>query len=182
MTNIIPPQFQALFRYDEQWKVLICRQHQVAVPLKSLPGHLRSEHQINHVESKLLMQALSAVPCCQTKQEFPQPLNGSAPILDLEIIDGFQCPHCGDEDITENPANAGALSQSEEVVRRHMDISPSRRNVGQTRVKLQSWGIRWQQGYWTVEIGSNTATREGQYRHQHEMTQLSQSLSLGRRP
>ena len=44
MTNVVPPQFQALFRYDEQWKVLICRQHRVAVPLKSLPSHLRSEH------------------------------------------------------------------------------------------------------------------------------------------
>ena len=153
MADVVPPQFQALVRYDEQWKVLICRQHQVAVPLKSLPGHLRSEHNIHHLESKSLLEALSAVPCCQTKQEFPQPLNGSPPILDLEVIDGFQCPHCSDGD-------AGALSRSDKVVRkhvlqRHMDIPPPRRNVDRTRVKLQSWGVRWQRGYWTVEL--NTA-------------------------
>ena len=154
MANIVPPQFQALFRYDEQWQVLICRQHQVAIPLKSLRGHLRSEHQIYHLESKSLMEALSAVPCCETKQEFPQPLNGSFLILDLQVIDGFQCPHCSD-------GNAGALSRSDEVVRkhvvqRHMDISPSRRNVDRMHVKLQSWGVRWQRGYWTVEIESDT--------------------------
>jgi len=161
MANVIPPQFQPLFRYDEQWKVLICRQHRVAIPLKSLPSHLRSEHNIYHIESKSLQEALSTVPCCQTKQELPQPLNGSLPILDLEIIDGFRCPHCSNGEIAENPANRGALSQSEEMIRRHviqkhMDIPPSRRNVSQTRVKLQSWGIRWQRGYWTVEIESDT--------------------------
>ena len=154
MANVVPPQFQALFRYDEQWQVLICRQHRVAVPLKSLPGHLRSEHHIYHLESKSLLEALAAVPCCETKQDFPQPFNGSLLVLDFEVVDGFQCPHCSDGD-------AGALSRSEEMVRRHvvqrhMDIPPSRRNVDQTRVKLQSWGVRWQRGYWTVEL-ANTA-------------------------
>ena len=150
MPNVVSPQFQALFRYDEQWQVLICRQHRIAVPLKSLAGHLRSEHHIYHLESKSLLEALSAVPCCETKQGFPQPFNGSLSVLDLEVIDGFQCPHCSD-------GNAGALSRSEEMVRkhvvqRHMDIPPSRRNVSQTHIKLQSWGVRWQRGYWTVEI------------------------------
>ena len=160
MANVVPPQFQGLFRYDEQWKLLICRQHRVGVPLKSLPSHLRGEHNIYHVESKSLLEALSAVPCCQTKQEFPQLRNGSLPILDLDIINGFQCPHCSDDDITENTTNGGALSRCDDVVRkhvvqRHMDISFSLRNVNRTRVKLQSWGIRWQRGYWTVEL--NTA-------------------------
>lgn len=159
MANVIPVEFQALFRYDEQWQVLICRVHHAVVPIKSLKLHLRKEHQFHFKETEPLIQAISTVPCCQVKEDLPCPLNNIVPIQDLEISLGYRCPHCDDDSIQNG--NKDALSRSEKLIithisRKHGQLPHSVRNMPLEEVLLQCWRRSWGGGYWTVSTNPGT--------------------------
>ena len=87
MSNIIPPEFQSWFRYDEQWQVLICLNPlcRSAIPSERLVRHLRDVPIMKHKEYSLFLEAISTVSICKTFDEFSHPLNDSPPIEELII-------------------------------------------------------------------------------------------------
>ena len=89
MLNVLPPQFQALFRYDERWQVLLCRQHEVAIPMDQLAKHLRVDHSVYLKEAKMLLDFMSNISYCHNKKELPRPYNNSIPIIDIPILKGY---------------------------------------------------------------------------------------------
>ena len=72
-------------RYEARWQVLICRPCQAAVcgAKTALIRHLRSKHHMSFRDYRPLVDAVSALPCCSAKAQFPCPLDDGPPIDDL---------------------------------------------------------------------------------------------------
>src|SRR5579871_2577370 len=83
---------EPMFRYDERWRVLICRQCQAAVSgaKPTLSRHLHNKHGMAYKEYKPLIEAVSTLSCCEEKDQFPNPLDDTPPIEGLQIYDFFR--------------------------------------------------------------------------------------------
>lgn len=134
-----------MFRYDERWRVLICRQCQAAVSgaKPTLSRHLHNKHGMGHKEYKPLIEAVSTLSCCEDKDQFPDPLDDTPPIEGLRIYPGYRCKHCKDY-----------KSRSEDIIKKHVfNNHPSFRMCREEAyesVSLQTWSIVWSTRYWTV--------------------------------
>src|SRR5437879_4304391 len=87
MSNVIPPEFRPMFRYDKQWQMLICCPCHTVIPnaKRSLVQHLHNQHGSKFKEYKLFIQAMLSMPCHSTKDQFPQLLQNLTSCLYLPI-------------------------------------------------------------------------------------------------
>jgi len=85
----------AVIRYDETWQVSICTKCKIGVHGDTMKRHLTGKH---HCYCKPdwspILDALNGKPQPRSKDEFPRPRNGIAPIPDLKVWDGFACNLC----------------------------------------------------------------------------------------
>lgn len=145
--------FDPVFHYDKKWQVLICRQCQAAVSgaKVTLTRHLRVKHGMGHKEYKPLIEAVSTLPCCEDKEQFPDPLDDSHPIESLRIYPGYRCKHCKDY-----------KSRSEDVMKKHVFNSHQPLRTGREEayesVSLQTWSTVWGARYWTVVDPNKTTS------------------------
>ena len=108
----IPIEYRSVIRYNREWQVIICLQcdGHAAIGRSQLKRHLHASHGFSGKDYKPLIKALdsSNVPILQCLDDFPRPMNDSAPIEDLRINNGLKCNQCG------------FLSTSQHIMRRHI--------------------------------------------------------------
>jgi len=95
--NLGPPPLHpdAIIRYDETWKVSICRTCKIGVHGNALRGHLtQGNHSYRKADWAPILKALDGRPQPMSKADFPRPPHNTPPIPDLQIWDGFACNLC----------------------------------------------------------------------------------------
>lgn len=146
MTEIIPPAFRHVFRYEQQWRVLICLKCHAAVSSqrRRLVRHLYVQHDVSIKEYRPLIDALSIVQCHPPDDRFPRPIDGSPPIDGLSVLTGYRCKACDD-----------CRTRSLDIVRNHVfnkhPTFRSSREDAYAQCLLQQWGPKLGRGYWIVE-------------------------------
>jgi hypothetical protein len=95
-------------------------------------------------EYEVLVEAISTLPCCKSKDEIPCPLDDCPSIDGLPILSGYRCKLC-----------RTFKTQSKAIISRHIfdqhsDSLSQNREQHYESVALQSWSSGWRGGYWTV--------------------------------
>ena len=87
----------SVIRYDETWQVSICTKCKIGVNGDFLKKHLAESkhHCYRKIQWGPILKALKDKPQPRSKDDFPRPPNGIAPIEDLHVWDGFVCDICG---------------------------------------------------------------------------------------
>jgi hypothetical protein len=82
--------------FNNEYNVLICKEHQHAIPAKMLTRHFLEKHELNH-SVRQNIQAYASQYAITTAADLAYPSTSTRidPIPYLKIIDGFQCQHDG---------------------------------------------------------------------------------------
>jgi len=79
----------AVIRYDETWKVAVCRTCKIGVRGNALRRHLveRAAHRYHKADWGPIVAALDGRPQPMSNADFPRPPHNSVPVPDLQIWD-----------------------------------------------------------------------------------------------
>jgi Orsellinic acid/F9775 biosynthesis cluster protein D len=81
--------------YNDEYKVLICRQHKYAVSLKSIKGHYRDKHDGISLKARQEILEYAGTLSLLEPKDVVIPTEIVAPIAGLEVRMGYKCKFDG---------------------------------------------------------------------------------------
>jgi len=85
--------------YNDEYKVLICRQHKYAIPPDGILRHFRDYHKAIPLATRQAIADYSKTLQLATLGEVATPTQQVQPVQGLAIVNGFQCEHDGCSDL-----------------------------------------------------------------------------------
>ena len=78
--------------YNDEYKVLICKQHQYAITAKSIVAHFRDKHDITKDARQKIIDYASQFAISEI-HHLAHPTDRIAPIPHLKVIEGYICQY-----------------------------------------------------------------------------------------